>query len=329
MFLQISGRLGGEKYKMNIELAHMLLKKLDKKSYSRMLNKCKIINKKACIPGFSSIDRAPLSIVLNYTNTNPGFLHSLMDATASVLLDQESISIMYQKTANELLNLLTPTNDLGIAALLILKNDSECDTQAKLILDSHIVVVQDAKDTTNLVNTQIEQEKRKAEKHKEKYEETRRKFDELSKDYKKIKFSESELIERLKKAEDLLGVSKNKTFVQEKNISEYKIRIVELEKSLHLLKETTAKAESTKKKILAIGCFSMLSTFQERMDITDSQRFNLRALNANELFNKYDEVWAVSNLLTISMYRILSGSQNRKIHIFRDLSEMISYANKI
>lgn len=315
---------------MGPETISKLLEKLDKQQYTDVIRSFSQHNKRLKIPGFTSVERAPLKLVANTARTNKLFRKALLEEISQVVLS--GIDINLDNGIEEIKKEVPNTKWLGLAAFLLLVDDDSHTAEAEQLIDEY-TTQPEHEETPQEVDASPKSDK-KEEKFREKYLKAKTEIAEL-----KIEFENSieSLRETTVETEQLREQKKELEqrciayLAQIEALSKEKVRLLaELETArMEVLAIQSVKQSKLEVQILAPGCEDILGKYCEVVPIEFAKATNI---TMDVALKKYDEIWVFSDVIPFGTYRILHKWKQlagEKVIIFQTATELVDHVEKL
>lgn len=314
---------------MEPEMITQLLEKLDAKQYTAILRHLSHNNRKLRIPGFSLMEKAPIKLVANTAKTNKSFRKALYASIAAVILDGAIIDLA--KTTDEIKKEIPQVQWLGLAAHLLMVGEEEHAADASKIISDY-GSGNNASDSVQPHQSEPESKPdKKEEKFREKYMKAKKENAEMLAELERCKGQLQDAgveIETLKKSQTDL----------ENQCAAYKAEIDTLSNDrarlIQELDAATKKAEQAQAapppridiRVLAPNCKDLLDKYSDTI-LLDFD--GTRDMDVMELIQKYDEIWAFSDVVPYGTFRMLKKCKktaDAKVFIFQTAGELVAHA---
>lgn len=317
---------------MEPEMVTQLLAKLDDKQRTSAFRHLSHNNKKLRIPGFSSLEKAPIKLVTNTARTNKHLRTALYASISTVILDGTKVES--SKNLDELKNEIPQTKWLGLAAYLLMLGEEEHSADALQILADYDIT-SESTDTTKVTETSPEPKlDKKEEKFREKYLKAKSENAKLTAELEKIKGmlqDANNLIDTLKMNQVELE-SKCATYLAEIDaLSDEKSRLT---KQLDDATKIAPKVQAFQKAsvdihVLAPNCKDILGKYTDTipMDFMGTLDTNVTAM-----VEEYDEIWVFPDVVSFGTYRVLrklKKTADDKVFIFQTVGDLVAHVESV
>lgn len=334
---------------MDYQMIQLLLEKIDKKHFASILKRSYANNKSFRVPGFAKIQNVPPPILWNQIKTRPLFTKELLFSTFLEFAPMQSLE--EEDPLNRIMEQITETNQLGIIALLLMKDDEESNREAAQLLANWemspekpelpaLPLLPEATELPLLPlidSDALAREKEKTKKLKLKYNELKKERDDLRALLKDLQKEESSKQEQMATVQRELEEAKQTIETQSQSLAEQETLISVLRREVSMLK-SNEKIEKQQPKtidavVLALGCDGRLEKYRNRLQI----EFELPAETEEEkqpletVLTRYNEIW-VSPLASFSIRRQLQKCKPdpaHRIYFFRSFAELLMHVNKL
>lgn len=315
---------------MGTETISKLLEKLDKQQYTDVIRSFSQHNKRLKIPGFTSVERAPLKLVANTARTNKLFRKALLEEISQVVLS--GIDINLDNGIGEIKKEVPKTKWLGLAAFLLLLDDDIHTAEAEQLIEEY---------AAQLEHEEIPQEAdaspkpdKKEEKFREKYLKAKTEIAELKTELEKHMESLREATaetEQLREKKKELEQRCIAYLAQIEALSKEKVRLLaELETArMEVLIVQSVKQSKLEIQIFAPGCEDILGKYCEVVPIEFA---NVTNITMDVALKKYDEIWVFSDVIPFGTYRMLHKWKQvagEKVIIFQTATELVDHVEKL
>lgn len=120
---------------MGTEIISKLLEKLEKQQYIDVIRSFAQHNKRLKIPGFTSLEKAPLKLVANTARTNKVFCKALLNEISQIFMSDVDINL--DNDIQEIKKEIPETKWIGLAAFLLLLDDDAHIAEAVQLIDEY------------------------------------------------------------------------------------------------------------------------------------------------------------------------------------------------
>ena len=315
---------------MEPQIIGKLLEKISKKQYTDIIRSFSLHNKRMRVPGFTSMEKVPLTLIANNAKTNRVFRKALLDEIATMILSGTEINM--ENDINEIKSTLPKEKLLGFAALLLfLENENYIAEAERIIADFTVDAPQVEASPENPDNSKSD---KKEEKFREKYLKSKKeiaelqtKLDESQDSYRKISDEAKRLEETIKDLESQCAIYLS----QIQSLSSEKLALcAELEAAQSACSSTqyTPPTKVTTQ-ILAPCCEDILGRYCEilTIDFEDATK-----IPKESILKKYNEIWVFPDVLPFSMYRMFckwKKAAEGQILIFQTATELLAHADAL
>ncbi len=315
---------------METETISKLLEKLGKQQYTDAIRNFTQYNKRLKIPGFSSMEKAPIKLVANTARTNKAFRKALLESISVVVLPGTDINL--DRDIADIKKDLPKTQWLGLAAFLLHLENDTYTYEAERIIDEYDANIPQKKTVHETVSTC--KADKKEEKFREKYLRARTEISELTAEMEK---QMTQLRDATIKIDELRDEQKK----FEQRCTAYLSQIDALNKEK---KELLDKLEITQEKVVALqrtshqkldihvlapSCEDILSIYCDTIPICFE---NPTKISGREALTKYDEIWVFPNVVPFGTYRTLQKwkqESDEKVIIFQTATDLVSHAERL
>ena len=287
---------------MHIDLVKELIGKLDKKCYIAVMRHMSQNNKRIKIPGFSALEKAPVTIVINTAKTKKPFKEAFLTSCAAVILDGQTIDI--NKSVQENKEMVPRAQWLGVAAAFLLTEQEEFESEILKIINE---CEENAEPVVNSEISMDQKQDKREEKFREKYLKIRTEVERM----KTLLEAQRVDCERIAEENDSI---KQTVRDLEKERAELRSALDEKDRHIKQLKNELAKAKETKDgcqckpllakniRILAPNCKDILDKYVDRISIDFS---DIIGKTKEELTKQYDQIWVLPNTVSFAINRKL------------------------
>ena len=315
---------------MEPQIIGKLLEKISKKQYTEIIRSFSLHNKRMRIPGFTSMEKVPLTLIANNAKTNKVFRKALLDEISTIILAGAKINM--EDDINQIKSTLPKEKLLGFAALLLfLENENYVAEAERIITDFAVdapqVVVSHETPDNSRSDKKEEKFREKYLKAKKEVAELQTKYDESQDLYRKISDEANRLEETIKELESQCAIYLS----QIQSLSNERLTLcAELEKS-QVASASTQYTSSPKitPQILAPCCEDILGRYCEIITINFE---DATKIPKESILEKYNEIWVFPDVLPFSMYRMFCKWKKEaegQILIFQTATELLAHADAL
>ena len=315
---------------METETIGKLLEKLDKQQYKDVIRSFSQHNKRLKIPGFTSVERAPLKLVANTARTNIIFRKPLLEEIYQVVLS--GIDINLDNDIGEIKKEIPKTKWAGLAAFLLLLDDDMYTAEAEKLIEEY-TIEPEHEETPQEIDTSPKIDK-KEEKFREKYLKAKAEIadikTELEKRIESLREAEAEN-EQLREQKKELEQRCIAYLAQIDALSKEKVRLLaELETARkEVLAAHSVPQPKLELKIFAPGCEDILGKYCEMVPIEFT---NATKITMEEALKTYDEIWVFSDVIPFGTFRMLrkwKQVSGDKVVIFQTATDLVDRVEKL
>lgn len=288
---------------MHAELVKELIEKLDKKCYIAVMRHVSQNNRRIKISGFSALEKAPVTIVINTAKTKKSFKEALLTSCAAVILDGQTVDT--NKSVQENKENVPRAQWLGVAAVFLLTEQEQFEPEILKIINEY---EENVEPTVNAEICMDQKQDKREEKFREKYLKSRNEVERI----KALLESQRVDCERIAAENDRI---KQTVRDLEKERDELRCALDDKDRRIKQLKNELAKAQDSKDecqckpllakniRILAPNCKDILDKYVGRItiDFTD-----IAGKTKEELIKQYDQIWVLPNTISFATNRKLS-----------------------
>lgn len=315
---------------MGTEIICKLLEKLEKQQYINVIRSFAQHNERLKIPGFTSLEKAPLKLVANTARTNKVFCKALLNEISSAFLSDVNINL--DNNIQEIKKEIPKTKWIGLAAFLLLLDDDVRCAEAAQLIDEYPIQVEYVEapsktDTSSRTDKKEERFREKYLKAKTEIAEIKSELEEHIELLREAEYDAEQLRAQKKELEQLCMAYLAKI----EALSNEKARMsAELETArMEVLAVQNVKKPKIEIQILAPGCEDILHKYCEVVHIVFA---NVTNITMDEALKKYDEIWVFANVIPFATYRMLRKWKEvaeEKVTIFQTVTDLIDYVEKL
>lgn len=310
---------------MEIELIKKLLTELDPAQYISVLRTINQVNRKLRITGFTKMEKAPITMVVNSAKNSEKFKMALLASVMRVISPELKVDV--EENLQDLKDKVIRDQWLGLAAFLIAHGSNQALEKANDVLISYHVPL--VKENTPGNTEQPEGNEKKEEKFRQKYMNA---HEDLEQAKKEIADKNLQIQEWQQKYRKLCECNENlEQQCRELNQKIEQLNDIQQHMNEDIIRLRTKTAEHSRAElhIFAPNCQDVLEKFTSKIRIDFSLPENLKL---EDVIKYYDQIWVFPDLVPFGVFRALRKMKNtetEKIRIFQSLSSLISHAYRV
>lgn len=315
---------------MQPQIIGKLLEKISQKQYSDVIRSFSLHNKRMKIPGFTSLEKVPLTLIANNAKTNKVFRKALLDEISAVIL--AGIDINMENDIDEIKTTLPKEKWLGFAAFLLCLGDENYVAEAERIIDDF---------ETECTQTEVPHETvdniksdKKEEKFREKYLKAKKEVAYLQAKLDESIESRRKIADEVERLEDIREKLEKQCAVYLDQIqmlsNEKAVLCAELEKAQAIIASAQhAPSSELNFQIFAPCCEDILRKYCEMITINFE---DVAKAPMDVILEKYHEIWVFPDVLPFSTYRMFCKWKKEaegKIIIFQTATDLLARADAV